>query len=144
MKFSNTDIENLAQMLKDNNLGSIAYEEEGCKIVLSSMPEINQMTSANQIQQNAGELNPKVEEDSFKTEIIKCPLIGHFYLTATPDSEPYVKVGSQINEDDVIGILQAMKVSNEIKSKINGEIVEILVENGQFVDFDAPLFKVRV
>lgn len=143
MKFSNTEIENLAKVLKENKLGSIAYEQEGCKITLSSSSTGVAETSSLPAQANA--LSPEEPAlDSFKTEVIKCPLIGHFYLTQTPDSDPYVTVGSTIEAGDVVGILQAMKVSNEIKSEISGEIVEICAENGQFVDFDSPLFKVRV
>lgn len=143
MKFSNTEIENLAKVLKENQLGTISYEENGCKITIGSdsvgrTPVISSTTS------ETIEAKPTELEDSFKTEVIKCPLIGHFYLTATPDSDPYVTVGSTISNGDVVGILQAMKVSNEIKTEISGEIVEVLVENGQFVDFDSPLFKVRV
>lgn len=141
MKFSNAEIENLAKVLKDNGLGSIAYEQDGCKITLSSGAEFTSTKPA-AIVNNVE--SPVASEDSFETEIIKCPLIGHFYLTATPDSDPFVEVGSKITCGDIVGILQAMKVSNEIKTEISGEIVEICVENGQFVDFDSPLFKVRV
>lgn len=140
MKFSNAEIENLAKVLKDNGLGSIAYEQEGCKITLSSGTEF---TTAMPVTTTEN-IETVASEDSFETEIIKCPLIGHFYLTATPDSDPFVEVGTKICSGDVVGILQAMKVSNEIKTEISGEIVEICVENGQFVDFDSPLFKVRV
>lgn len=141
MKFSNGEIENLAKVLKSNGLGSIAYEQEGCKITLSSAGHVVSDVVSKQA--------PTIEDDIVETEaenyeVIKCPLIGHFYLTQTPDSEPYVSVGSQVSSGDVVGILQAMKVSNEIKSEISGEIVEICVESGQFVDFDSPLFKVRV
>ncbi|WOO88118.1 biotin/lipoyl-containing protein [Mollicutes bacterium LVI A0039] len=141
MKFSNTEIENLAEILHDKKLGSIAYEQDGCKIVLTS--EHAAVVSPTM---SGAESMPNVDvvEDSFKTEVIKCPLIGHFYLTPTPDSAPFVTVGSKIECGEVIGILQAMKVSNEIKSEISGEIVEVFVQNGQFVDYDAPLFKVRV
>ncbi len=137
MKFSNVEIENLAKVLKTNGLGSIAYEQEGCKITLSSQGSSVVTT----------DVTPSVSEEVVETEnyqVIKCPLIGHFYLTQTPDSDPYVTVGSKVSSGDVVGILQAMKVSNEIKSEISGEIVEICVESGQFVDFDSPLFKVRV
>lgn len=142
MKFSNTEIENLAQVLKQNNLGSVSYEEDGCKITLSNEASANVMSVTKSTPEVITEA--EVSEDSFTTEIIKCPLVGHFYLTPSPGSDPYVAVGSVINSGDVIGILQAMKVSNEIKSEISGEVIEIFAENGQFVDFDAPLFKVRV
>ncbi len=144
MKFSNAEIENLAKVLKANELGSIAYEQEGCKITLCSttgQPVVQTMPVTEGANVTA-EVDPVL--DSFKTEVIKCPLVGHFYLTPTPDSDPYVTVGKTIEAGEVVGILQAMKVSNEIKSEISGEIVEICAQNGQFVDFDSPLFKVRV
>lgn len=141
MKFSNTEIDNLAKVLKANKLGAIAYEQDGCKITLSSPGSVQEQQSSDLVEAT---IDSDVASDSFKTEIIKCPLIGHFYLTPTPDGEPFVTVGSVVSTGMVVGILQAMKVSNEIKAEISGEIVEILVENGQFVDFDSPLFKVRV
>lgn len=143
MKFSNTEIENLAKVLKENQLGTISYEENGCKITIGR-DSVNHVVNTSQSTNVTEEAKSTELEESFKTEVIKCPLIGHFYLTATPDSDPYVTVGSTISSGDVVGILQAMKVSNEIKTEISGEIVEVLVENGQFVDFDSPLFKVRV
>ncbi len=145
MKFSNTEIENLASLLKNNNLATISYEQDGCVITLSTNNTVTPKSSmeiASEQPVNDNERPIAVDNDSY--EVIKCPLVGHFYLTQTPDSEPYVTVGSKVECGEVIGILQAMKVSNEIKSHIAGEIVEILAENGQFVDYDAPLFKVRV
>ena len=75
---------------------------------------------------------------------IHSPMVGTFYRRPSPDSDPYVEVGSDVNEESVVCILEAMKVNNEIKAELEGEILEVLVEDGQPVEFDQPLFLVRV
>ncbi len=75
---------------------------------------------------------------------ITSSMIGAFYSRPNPDSDPFVKVGSKINMQDTVCVLEAMKLLNEIKSDINGEIVEILVEDGQIIEFGQPLFTVKV
>jgi len=74
---------------------------------------------------------------------IKSPLVGTFYATPSPDSEPYVEIGSQVDPQTVVCIVEAMKVMNEIKAETSGTIAEILVENGQAVEYGQVLFKVR-
>ncbi|MFT5461235.1 MAG: acetyl-CoA carboxylase biotin carboxyl carrier protein, partial [Planctomycetota bacterium] len=66
-----------------------------------------------------------------------------FYRSASPDSEPFVEVGTKLTEDSVICIVEAMKVMNEIKAELRGEVVEILVENGEPVEYGQPLFHVK-
>ena len=70
-------------------------------------------------------------------------MVGTFYRRPSPDADPYVKVGASVDEDTVVCIVEAMKVNNEIKAEIDGDIVEILVEDGHPVEFDQPLFRVR-
>ena len=74
---------------------------------------------------------------------IKSPIVGTFYATPSPDSEHYVEVGSTINPQTVVCIIEAMKVMNEIKAETSGTIVEILVTNGQAVEYGQVLFKVK-
>ena len=71
------------------------------------------------------------------------PMVGTFYRSASPESEPFVQVGKRVNPDSTLCIIEAMKVMNEIKSEMTGEIVEILVENGEPVEFGQPLFLVK-
>lgn len=77
------------------------------------------------------------------TEPFPCPMVGTFYRAASPDAEPFVEVGSTVDEDSVVCIVEAMKVMNEIKAEQRGEIVEILVENGEPVEFGQPLFLIK-
>ena len=74
---------------------------------------------------------------------IKSPIVGTFYVTASPDSEPYVELGSTVKPQTVVCIIEAMKVMNEIKAETSGTIVEILVTNGQAVEYGQVLFKVK-
>ena len=74
---------------------------------------------------------------------IKAPLVGTFYQAASPDSDPYVEVGSQVEPQTVVCIIEAMKVMNEIKAETSGTIVTVLATNGQAVQYGQPLFKVR-
>ncbi len=81
-----------------------------------------------------------VQEDLVE---IKSPIVGTFYATPSPDSEPYVEVGSTVGPQSVVGIIEAMKVMNEIKAETSGTITEILVTNGQAVEYGQVLFKVK-
>jgi len=74
---------------------------------------------------------------------IKSPMIGTFYRSPSPESGTYVEVGSEVNPDTVVCIIEAMKVMNEIKAEVKGVITQVLVENAKPVEFGQPLFKIR-
>jgi len=74
---------------------------------------------------------------------VKSPMIGTFYRAPSPEAGSYVEVGSEVNPDTVVCIIEAMKVMNEIKAEVKGVITQILVENAKPVEFGQPLFKVR-
>lgn len=74
---------------------------------------------------------------------IKAPIVGTFYQSAAPDKPPYVSVGDSIAKGDVVCIIEAMKFMNEVNSEVSGKIVEILVKDGDFVEFGQPLFRVE-
>ena len=76
-------------------------------------------------------------------EIFKSPMVGTFYRKPSPDDPAFVEVGKKVKVGDVLCIVEAMKVMNEIQSEINGEIVEILVEDSESVEYSQPLFKIR-
>jgi acetyl-CoA carboxylase biotin carboxyl carrier protein len=74
---------------------------------------------------------------------IKSPMIGTFYRSPSPESGSYVEIGSEVNPDTVVCIIEAMKVMNEIKAEVKGIITQVLVENAKPVEFGQPLFKIR-
>ncbi|MBY0123209.1 acetyl-CoA carboxylase biotin carboxyl carrier protein [Bacillus sp. S/N-304-OC-R1] len=85
---------------------------------------------------------PVIQEDSL--HIIKAPMIGTFYARPNPEAEPFVGVGSTVTESEPVCILEAMKLLNEVAAGVKGEIIEILVEDGQVVEYGQPLFTVKV
>ncbi|UOF90114.1 acetyl-CoA carboxylase biotin carboxyl carrier protein [Fodinisporobacter ferrooxydans] len=91
----------------------------------------------------AAAANVAQKEDADLHRIVS-PMVGTFYAAPAPDKPPYVSVGSKVTEKSVVCILEAMKLMNEIEADVRGEIVEILVENGQMVDYGQPMFLVRV
>lgn len=84
----------------------------------------------------------KTEDDTNYVKITS-PMVGTFYAAPAPDKPPYVKVGDKVKEDTVVCIVEAMKLFNEIEAEVRGEIVEVLVENGQLVEYGQPLFLVK-
>ncbi len=74
---------------------------------------------------------------------ITAPLLGTFYVAPEPGAPPFVKVGQQITEDTTVGLIEVMKVFNSVRATVKGTIVEVVAQNGQFVEFGQPLFIVK-
>ncbi len=74
---------------------------------------------------------------------ITAPLLGTFYVAPEPGAPPFVKIGQQITEDTTVGLIEVMKVFNSVRSAVNGTIVELVVQNGQFIEFGQTLFIVK-
>jgi len=74
---------------------------------------------------------------------ITSPMVGTFYSAASPDADPFVRVGSRVSPDSVVCVIEAMKVFNEIKAECSGTVVKVLVNNGQAVEFGQPLFLIK-
>lgn len=75
--------------------------------------------------------------------IITSPMVGTFYSAPAPNAPPFINIGDKVSENTVVCIVEAMKLMNEIEAEVSGQIVEILVENGQLVEFGQPLFSVK-
>jgi acetyl-CoA carboxylase biotin carboxyl carrier protein len=75
--------------------------------------------------------------------MIPSPIVGTFYRSASPNSDPFVKIGSRVEPDSVVCIIEAMKLMNEIQAETSGEVVKIYVENGQPVEYGQPLFGIK-
>ncbi len=87
------------------------------------------------------------QEEAAKPEItgntVKSPLVGTFYNAPSPDAEPFVKVGDTVKKGQVIGIVEAMKLMNEVESEFDGVVEQILIENASMVEYGQPLFVIR-
>jgi len=88
---------------------------------------------------------PKVETETISENIheVKSPMVGTFYRAPAPDAEPYVQIGDIVSPDQVLCIIEAMKLMNEIESEVRGRIAEILVENAQPVEYNQVLFRIE-
>ena len=78
-----------------------------------------------------------------KGNIIKSPMVGTFYLKPSPTAEPYIEIGKEVKKGDVLCIIEAMKLMNEIESEYTGKITEILVKDGETVEYGTPLFRIE-
>lgn len=137
------EIQEMIKLMQENDIAEFQLERNGFKIVLKrgkSPGEVVSTVSQPLPQQVAQQEVPK-EHANF-VEIVS-PMVGTFYSAPSPDSTPYLQVGQQIQVGDVVCIVEAMKVMNEIKSELAGSILEILVESGQPVEFGQPLFKLK-
>ena len=85
--------------------------------------------------------NAKEGKEDYK--VVKSPMVGTFYSKSSPKAKPYVEVGSKVKKGDILCIVEAMKLMNEIESEFDGEIVEVCVKDGEMVDFGKPLFKLK-
>ena len=83
------------------------------------------------------------EKEEENCKVIKSPMVGTFYASSAPDKEPYAKVGDKISKGQVVCIVEAMKLMNEIESEFDGEIIEICVKNEDVVEYGTPLFKIK-
>ena len=149
------EIRDLIDFISNSGLDEVNIETQEFKIaVKKNSPIINtitetpvtvaapqQITEVPQVQQPVASTSdaPASDETSDYIEI-KSPMIGTFYLTPNPDSEPFVKLGDSVKVGQTVCIVEAMKLFNEIESEYSGKIVELLVENASPVEFDQPLF----
>jgi acetyl-CoA carboxylase biotin carboxyl carrier protein len=83
------------------------------------------------------------EEAVPEGELVRAPMVGTFYASSSPDADPFVSLGQHVSEGETLCIIEAMKMFNQIEAEASGTVVAILVENGQPVEFDQPLFVIR-
>ena len=140
------DLDKLKELIKfmdENELCELEIEEEGRRIKLKKFsPEQPSMVSS--LSENAIKQVPseKAEEREGLIEI-KAPMVGTFYRAPAPGAKPFVDIGDEIQPGDVVCIIEAMKLMNEIKAEIGGRVVKVLVENGAPVEFGESLFLVK-
>ncbi len=84
-----------------------------------------------------------IENKNEEYKIVVSPMVGTFYQSSSPDAKPFVQVGDKVKKGQILCIVEAMKLMNEIESEYDGEIVEICAKNDEFVEYGTPLFKIR-
>lgn len=138
------DIRTYARLMEELNLTGLEIESEGSRMRLERSPAPVQTVAAPAAvpapQAEQGTL-PVSEEPGVVT--VTSPMVGVFYAAPSEDAKPYVQVGDRVKAGDVLCIIEAMKLLNEIAAEQDGVVAEICVENAETVDYGAPLFKLR-
>jgi acetyl-CoA carboxylase biotin carboxyl carrier protein len=116
----------------------------GAQQAPATEPTQDGASTSNPAQETAENGTAEAETDTAAEEhVVKAPIVGTFYRAPSPDSDPFVEVGDSVGEDDVLCIIEAMKLMNEIECETSGTIQEILVEDAEPVEFDQPLFVIE-
>ena len=146
------EIKEMINLMNENGLMELEIEREGTKIRIKrdskeslnfgSMPEYKVEQITPQSSAPVRETKP-AEKAVLKTVEIKSPMVGTFYLAPSPEASPFVETGADIEVGQVICIIEAMKLMNEIKSEVKGKIIDIVVENGEPVEFGQTLFLIE-
>lgn len=125
-----------------SNSKEIIIKDE--KETKASVPNTsNEDKNISQTQSINKEENKPLEEDNENLYIVKSPMVGTFYSSPSPDKDAFVRVGDKVNASSILCIIEAMKLMNEIESEVNGTIKEILVKDGEMVEYGQPLFKIK-
>lgn len=141
------EIRPLAEMMREFGLTRLEVTEGNLKVLLESRPApvaaLISQPGLPQIPASAAqEAAPQPAQTASYREI-KSPMVGVFYAAPTPESDPYVSVGGKIKKGDILCVIEAMKLMNELNSDQDGEIAEICAENGQIVEYGQTLFKLK-
>ena len=166
------ELKSLIEFLKENNIGEFDLEREDLKVRLKfasalppaapslDMAQLAQILAAQQGRPSAAPVaaapaplalsataapsaTPAAPAEEANLHTVKSPIVGTFYESSSPGSAAFVKVGDQVESGQVLCIVEAMKLMNEIESDLSGEIVKRLVTNGQPVEYGQPLFTLR-
>ncbi|HEY8444463.1 MAG TPA: acetyl-CoA carboxylase biotin carboxyl carrier protein [Clostridia bacterium] len=135
-------IKELAKILNEFDLSVIDISEGDSKIRLEKTHSSPEKPQAAVITPPVVAQETDKEVDFNEIKEIKSPMVGVFYQAPSPDSPPYVKIGDKIKKGDVLCIIEAMKIMNEITAEFDGEIVDICAKNGEIVEYGQTLFKV--
>ena len=155
------EIRELIELINDSTIDEFSYEHDGAKIKLKKNTNVMQTidqpvqyvpTPQVSVQATGGttqQVAPNDQKEAPATandedlHTITSPMVGTFYQSSSPEEAPYVTLGAKVEKNSIVCIVEAMKLFNEIEAEVDGEIVEILVNNGQLVEFGQPLFVVK-
>ncbi|MEK4973183.1 acetyl-CoA carboxylase biotin carboxyl carrier protein [Niallia sp. FSL R7-0648] len=152
-----SEIKELIKLIDESTISNFLYEQDGVKVEIKKnmgeiaaqapvvaktfQPEEVKVTKEVAVESVVADTPVKSSDDNLHK--ITSPMVGTFYQSASPDSPAFVKEGDKVTKDSVVCIVEAMKLFNEITAEVDGEIVEILVKDGELVEYGEPLFLVK-
>lgn len=147
------ELKSLIELLKDTDVTELELEKNGVKVRIkrgrhTETVELPGVAHAGAAEAPSGGVasqkqKPEAEEDAQRLITVTAPLVGTFYKSPSPDAEPFAEAGSRIAKGQVICIIEAMKLMNEIESEVDGTLVKTLAENSQSVEYGEPLFLIE-
>ncbi len=153
------EIRQLIKMVESADISEFEIEEDGNKIKISKngpvntnqemhyipqmMPQMQAPMTAPVVAQGGETAEPATPVKNDNIVEVRSPMVGTFYRAASPDSDPYCDINKTVKSGDVLCIVEAMKLMNEIEAEVSGKIVEILVENAQPVEYNQALFLIE-
>jgi acetyl-CoA carboxylase biotin carboxyl carrier protein len=161
--FKLSEIKDLIKLVDETSIQELEIENEGTRlairkpnktesILVNSVPAQQHIAAVNAAPQQAqapadtakqAAVETKAGQETANLHKIASPMVGTFYAAPAPDKPEYVKKGDKVKPDTVVCIVEAMKLMNEIEAEVKGEIVEVLVDSGQLVEFGQPLYLVK-
>ena len=160
--FKIQEVRELIKLIDSSNIDEFEYKKDGTTIKMkkrgnevvtvqapvtkqvvqpAASVEVETAVAAAQVEAPKQEEKKAVQNENLHK--ITSPMVGTFYSSSSPDTPQYVSVGDRVSKDSIVCIVEAMKLFNEIEAEVEGEIVEILVDNGQLVEYGQPLFLVK-
>ena len=145
-------IKAIISLMENSNLTEFEIEDKDLKLRIKRGPESGlAIVAAPQVAvpvasppvSVTSSAQESAEEEEDGVTVVKSPMVGTFYRASSPDNPPFVESGQKVNKGVVLGIIEAMKVMNEIKAENPGTVNAILVENGENVEYGQPLFKIK-
>ena len=147
-------IKKLIDLLEESNLAEIEIKEGEESVRLARVTSTSHVVSAPQVHaappaqpmpmqspvQAATGAAPKTAPDLPDGDVVRSPMVGTFYASPSPDKPPFVSVGQAVKAGETLGIIEAMKMFNPIEAEVSGTVLKIMIESGQPVEFDQPLF----
>lgn len=146
------EIIKLIQAVSENDLSSFTYENDGQKLTMNKNKVVYdygptlfpaQPQPGNFVKTESAENTGVGNVDIGSDKVVTSPLVGTFYCASSPEADPFVQVGDTVKKGQVLGIIEAMKLMNEIESEYDGVVEAVLVKNEEVVEFGQPLFRIR-
>ena len=159
------EIRELIRMIDESKIEEFEVDMEGARLSIkktihklnytgsASLPEIDrnieqtahiEMKAEPTVEYAERNIESSAEQNDSQVHKIVSPMVGTFYAAPSPDAAPYVKIGDQLQTNSVVCVVEAMKLMNEIEAEVSGQIIDVLVENGQIVEYGQPLFLVKI
>ena len=137
------DLKALFELLRETDITELQIEKDGEKVKIKREKVLSSLeVPAQKFEGIHEKLSSEIEEET-RLFTLTSPIVGSFYRSPSPEAPPFAEVGSIVKKGQVLCIIEAMKLMNEIESEINGIIVKVLVENGQPVEYGEPLFLIE-